>query len=207
MCVRLSDTSSWSTWNIGAPHNHAGMAANRRFLTCCIVLSLLLSGISCVESAEVGNDQTSTHGTKQDESRQHGGGAAPTTAGLTPQERQQLLQIEQTIRQASNPREAIQQIAEANQMSQEALVQLLNQNRQELEQQQGSRGSSSLQGGSLASTIARFVTSMGVMVQHFAKQNPKQFSLIVSASLLMIYVVITAPRCVFVLLVCFAVGK
>ena len=117
---------------------------------------------------------------------------------LSQQQRQQLLQLEDVIMKSPDPEATLQQAAEANQMSPQDLLSMLQRNRSDLEQGLaadpgrggGGGGMSSTVGGNLRKILAALVAVM----TKSASQNPKAFSLIVTTLLVVAFLAISAPR-------------
>lgn len=116
---------------------------------------------------------------------------------LSQQQRQQLLQLEDVINNSPDPEGTLKQAAEANQMSPQDLLSMLQRNRSDLEQGLaadpgggGGGGMSSTVGGNLRKLLAALVAVM----TKSASQNPKVFSLIATTLMLLVFLAISAPR-------------
>ena len=137
------------------------------------LLLMLQQPISALEAKWTPNEEDS-------------GGPLP----LSSQQRQHLLQLEDTIRNSPNPDNTLQQVAEANQMPPEELLGLLERNRRDMQAARGA-GVASPRG---KSTIVKLITSLGLLVTRTASQNPKAFVLTVTTLVLLILVATSAPR-------------
>lgn len=120
-----------------------------------------------------------------------GSGALPQSTKM----RQQLLQLEQVIMSSPNPEQTLQQAAEANNMSPQELANMLQRNRQDLEQSGEMMGSGGGQrGGIVASTLKKIVTTVALLISKSATHNPKVFALVTTTLLLMALIAFSAPR-------------
>ena len=115
-----------------------------------------------------------------------GGGPLP----LSSQQRQQLLNLEDTIRNSPNPEQTLQQVADSNQMPVEELVRLLERNRRDIEAAGGIPISKPPQNN----VVWKLLTSLTVLISKTASKHPRSFALTVTALLCLTYVSITAPR-------------
>lgn len=152
----------------------------------CIVGAFALCPINLTTATEVkwtGNEADAAEGNS---------GPLP----LSQNQRQQLLQLEDVIRTSPNPEATLQQAAEANGMSPQDLMSMLQRNRQDLEQ--GVAGGGGGGGGGLSSTIGghlgKLVTALAAVVTKSASQNPKAFAMIATTLLLLLYLAVSAPR-------------
>ena len=121
-----------------------------------------------------------------------GGGQLP----LSQNQRQQLLELEQTITNSPNPEETLQHVAELNKMSPEDLVSMLQQNRRDLESASGAAQMSMTSRASetLPRRFLNLVYSLILMMGRYAAMNPKGFSVLMVTIMLFGYGAITAPR-------------
>ena len=130
----------------------------------------------------------------------------PSTAHLSDAERQQLLQVHQSILQSPDPQQALVQVAEANEMSPQQLAELLNQNAADAQQQGGLAGGGGGGGGGATfqggwpKAAGKALTSLWLVVVQYAKTNPKAFGVACTAALLVLYTMVTAPRWVSIVL-------
>jgi hypothetical protein len=108
---------------------------------------------------------------------------------LSNNQRQQLLQLEDTIRSAPDPQATLMQVAQSNEMDPQELVNLLNQNRREMQ------AAGALQPpGTSGRNIWKLVSSMGVVLVQSASKHPRSFGLTTASLLLLLFVAYTAPR-------------
>ena len=102
-----------------------------------------------------------------------GGGPLP----LSQNQRQQLLELEQTITNSNDPEGTLRHVAKSNNMSPEDLIQMLQQNRQDLEQVSGQATASISNRAS--TTLPRKLLNMFyaiiLMTIRMAKLHPKAF--------------------------------
>jgi hypothetical protein len=115
--------------------------------------------------------------------------AANAPLPLSMNQRQQLLQLDQTIRSSPDPNGTLQQVAEQNGMSPQDLVNMLEKNARDLAQDP-----SLIQPKTVVSVITKVLASVGVIISQSAKKNPRSFTLTVSILLLLIYSRIMIPR-------------
>jgi len=119
-------------------------------------------------------------------------------AGPLPQsqaQREQLLQLEQAIMSSPDPSATLQQVAQANNMAPQDLVNMLERNRRDLEMAGGgAAGGGRMAMGGWPKTVARLMWSIGGLLQVTASQHPKSFGFTVTILMLILYTSITAPR-------------
>jgi len=121
---------------------------------------------------------------------QQGQGPLP----LSQNQRNQLMQLEQAIRNSPDPQATLVKAAEANQMDPQDLVDLLNRNRNDMMMAQG--GASGGGGGTLVvrNAVGKAVTSVTVLLGHVARKHPRSLGLFILLALLVAYASIAAPR-------------
>ena len=108
---------------------------------------------------------------------------------LSMRQRQQLLQLDQTIRSSPDPNGTLQQVAQQNGMSPQDLVNMLEKNARDLQQDP-----SLLKPKTVVSVLAKVLTSAGILVSQSAKKNPRSFALTASILIFLIYAKIMIPR-------------
>jgi hypothetical protein len=106
---------------------------------------------------------------------------------LSQAQREQLLQLEQAIVSSPDPQATLEKVAEANGMDPQDLVNMLQRNRQDM------RGATRIV-KAWPQTILKVLSSLGLLLSQTAGRNPRMFSLTVMALLLLIHVLIAAPR-------------
>jgi hypothetical protein len=111
---------------------------------------------------------------------------------LSMKQRQQLLQLEEVIRQSPNPEATLTQAAEANGMSPQELASMLQRNRSDLEQ--GVAGGGGGRSLSIGGVLGKLVTTMAALIAKSASQNPRAFALVATTLLLLLLVAVSAPR-------------
>jgi len=153
-------------------------------LICTVCVCFILPSTSATEVKWTGNEADQAEGNS---------GPLP----LSQQQRQQLLQLEDVIRQSPDPQATLQKAADANNMSAQDLMNMLQRNRSDMEQQGtavgrggGSGGMSSTVGGNLA----KLVTALFAVLTKSAQHNPRAFAIMATACLLVLFVAISAPR-------------
>jgi len=148
------------------------------WISLAVVLLLLLVAIPT-------HGQEETHQPPQVQREAAAGGG-----DYSMEERQQLLQLERSIATSPDPQATLQQVADANGMTPEQMVNLLQQNRAAL-QQAGNRQRLS---NSWPSTVLKLLGSLGIMVSKWAQLHPKTFACVATTLLALMYVAIVAPR-------------
>jgi len=115
---------------------------------------------------------------------------------LSQNQRQQLLQLEQTITSSPDPDGTLRHIAEQNQMSPEDLVSMLQQNRRDLESASGQATASLANRASstLPRKMLNLIYAFFAMLARYAMINPKGFTVLLLTISLFGYGAITAPR-------------
>lgn len=128
------------------------------------------------------------------ENEGNGGNSGPLP--LSQNQRQQLLQLEQTISQSPDPEGTLRHIAQQNQMSPEDLVSMLQQNRRDLEHANGAATASMANRASatLPRKLVNLISALFVMMVRYATMHPKGFSMVFLTVMLLGYGVITAPQ-------------
>jgi hypothetical protein len=109
---------------------------------------------------------------------------------LSQAQRDQLLQLEQAIVSSPDPQATLKQVAETNGMDPQDLVNMLQRNRQDM----GGAGASSRAVKAWPQAVMKVVSSLGLLLSQTARKNPRAFTLAASALLLLIHVLIAAPR-------------
>jgi uncharacterized protein (UPF0548 family) len=109
---------------------------------------------------------------------------------LSQSQRQQLLQLEQAIAQSLDPQATLLQVAEANNMDPQDLVDMLERNRRDL----AAGGDAPRQLVAWPQQVLKLLGSIGVILSQAASKNPKVFSTLTLSLLCLIYVGIMAPR-------------
>lgn len=117
----------------------------------------------------------------------------PKAPEYSMQERQMLMQLDQHISSSANPQETLQQLAEANQLPPQELVDILMENRQFMAEHGG--GPSSIAGRRpLTIAAIQTVASAVSRAKQFALQNPRKASALLSMSVVSLYIGWNAPR-------------
>lgn len=115
---------------------------------------------------------------------------------LSQNQREQLLQLEQVIRQSPDPEGTLVQAAQANNMSPQDLLAMLERNHADM--QQGGMAPGGGGGGGMSSTvvgkISKLTAVLVAVLTNAAKQNPRSFSLIATSLLVMLMIAYSAPR-------------
>lgn len=112
---------------------------------------------------------------------------------FTPQQQQQLLKLEQAIASSPDPQQTLQQVAQANQMSVDDVMQMLQQNRLQLQQQPNGAGAG---GRFLFPTMAKKAVGMVMVVVtqllsgvwRVWTQHPTRSSIIMLVTVLTLYI-------------------
>ena len=114
---------------------------------------------------------------------------------LSQNQRQQLHQLEQTIRQSPDPQGTLVQAAQANGMDPNDLVNLLQRNHEAMVQAGDIPASGGGGGGRRPSmNVWKAFSGLGVVLSSAAKSNPKTFSLFTVSLFCVIYMSIMTPR-------------
>ena len=108
-------------------------------------------------------------------------------------QRNQLLELENTIRSSPNPEETLVRVAEANQMDPKDLWDMLSRNRQDLEAAGILTGNNNGRSGR-SNILWNLVTSLAAITANSARKNPRSFVLTVSVLSFILYGAISAPR-------------
>ena len=108
---------------------------------------------------------------------------------LSMKQRQQLLQLENTIRSSPDPNGTLQQVAQQNGMSPQELATMLEKNARDLQQDP-----SLLQPTTVASVVTKVFASFGVLISQCAQKHPRSFALMTLVLIFMLYSSITIPR-------------
>jgi hypothetical protein len=112
---------------------------------------------------------------------------------LSSKQRQQLLKLDEVIRNSPNPEATLKQSADANGMSPQDLASMLQRNRSDLEQGVASAGGNGVS-STLGGTLKRLFTAVVALTVRSASQNPKAFALVTTTLLLLLFLAIAAPR-------------
>lgn len=115
--------------------------------------------------------------------------AANAPLPLSMNQRQQLLQLQDAISSSPNPNDTLVQVAEANDMSPQDLVNMMDKNNRDLQQDP-----SLAQPSTLPRTIMKLTTSLGVIVSQAAKKSPQTFTVLATVCLIVLYTLIAVPR-------------
>ena len=144
----------------------------------CIVWFLVLS---CLCQESLAEEQVKWTPNDQDDS-----GPLP----LSMKQRQKLLQLEQAIASSPDPQSTLQQVAQANQMNPQDLVNMLQRNRADL---QSSAGGPIMAGGR-RNVLVQLLSSITVALMQMARRHPQTFGLCSLSLFLVLYVSWSAPR-------------
>jgi hypothetical protein len=104
-------------------------------------------------------------------------------------QRQQLLQLQDTIGSSPNPNDTLVQVAEANGMSPQDLVNMMDKNYRDLQQDP-----SLAQPSTIPKTIMKLTTSLGVIISQAAKKSPQTFTVLATTLLIVLYTLVALPR-------------
>lgn len=108
---------------------------------------------------------------------------------LSMNQRQQLLKLNEAIRTSPDPDGTLQQVAEANEMSPQELVNMLDKNERDLAQ-----NPSLARPTTIPSTIMKVLASLGVLISQSARKHPQSFTITCLTLLFLLYATITIPR-------------
>ena len=111
---------------------------------------------------------------------------------LSQAQRDQLTQLEQAIIQSPDPQATLQQVAQANNIDPQELVNMLERNRSDMAQSGG--GMPARQVHAWPQQVLKVLTAMGVVVSQLAAKNPKAFSVLAVSLLCFFYIGLMAPR-------------
>jgi hypothetical protein len=147
-----------------------------------LLLCLLLSSFTAVAETEV-------KWTPAAESSDAGENSGPLP--LSNNQRQQLLQLADTIRNSPNPQATLEQAAAANNMPPEQLLNMLERNYAEMQQAAG--------GGMMGrphrtKQLWNLLTSLTVLTARSATKHPRTFTLTALSVVAVLYVAWSAPR-------------
>lgn len=151
-------------------------------LLLCLFNLLLFSSKTMIVRAE---EQVKWTGNPED-SKEGNSGPLP----LSSKQRQQLLQLEEVIRTAPNPDGTLKQAAEANGMSPQDLLSMLQRNRSDMEQGASANPMST----SIGHNLAKLFTTIFALITKKASKNPRAFALATTAFLILLLLAISAPR-------------
>lgn len=160
-----------------------GSRAAAASATLLVLLLLISTQCSCCRAIEA----TWTPN-KQDE---NDGGPLP----LSQAHRDQLLELEQAILASPDPQGTLMQVAQANNMDPQDLVNMLERNQKEMSggaPPRRRRGRRTVQ--AWPQTILTGLSSLGWMLSQMAHGNPRAFALASLSILLVLHVLIHAPR-------------
>lgn len=116
-----------------------------------------------------------------------GGGPLP----LSQAQRDQLTQLEQAIMSSQDPQSTLMQVAEANNMDPQELVNMLERNRRDMG---GGATSQRRTVKAWPQTIMKGLSSLALVLSQTAHRNPRAFALASLSIILMLHVLINAPR-------------
>lgn len=105
-------------------------------------------------------------------------------------QRQRLLDLEQAIKSAPDPEKTLREVAKNNNMSPEDLVQMLQQNRQDLQRASHMQSATNTPPRQLLQLLG----SICVMVGRYASHHPRSFGVTVATLLLLLYALYMGPR-------------
>lgn len=108
---------------------------------------------------------------------------------LSMNQRQQLLKLQDAIGSSPNPNDTLVEVAEANGMSPQDLVNMIDKNYRDLQQDP-----SLAQPTTLPKTIMKLMTSMGVILSQAAKKSPHTFTVLATTCLIVLYTLVALPR-------------
>jgi hypothetical protein len=108
---------------------------------------------------------------------------------LSMNQRQQLLQLQDAIGSSPNPDDTLVQVAEANGMSPQELVNMIGKNARDLQ-----LDPSLAQPKTLPKTIMKLMTSLGVILSQAAKKSPQTFTILATMCFLVLYTLVALPR-------------
>ena len=117
----------------------------------------------------------------------------PAPLPLSQNQRQQLLQLEQAIRQSPDPEATLRQVAASNEMDPQELVDLLMQNRREMEQA-GGGSSGPMRAPPRQNRLVALVASTTQLLTRTARRHPRWAAATVVSLSSMLYVAHQAPR-------------
>lgn len=161
------------------------------FLLCCSFCCTTVSSETEIKWTPNSEDQQQQGG--GDDTADAGAGAHVPAAGplpLSQKQREQLLQLEQAIRQSPNPQDTLVKAAQANGMDPNDLLSLLERNHNDMVQ----AGGGGMAQRKPTNVLLKIVSSMGMMVVHSASKHPKAFVVLFTALIVISYIGITAPR-------------
>ena len=145
-----------------------------RVLLCVLLLCLLASPSFALEAKWTPNEKDAD------------------SAGPLPQsqnQRNQLLQLQDAIVNAPDPQGTLQKAAEANNMDPQDLWNLLERNRQDMQQATSSTGANSPRA---AGKLGKLVVTIGSISVQWCRKYPRQATLMLTSLLLIMYMLTTA---------------
>ncbi|CAB9522391.1 expressed unknown protein [Seminavis robusta] len=155
------------------------------------LLVLLLTTLCVLLLASVVSG-TEVKWTANEADNEEEGGSGPLP--LSSKQRQQLLQLEEVIRTSPNPEATLKQAADANGMSPQDLMAMLQRNRSDLEQGGGVNTATATSAATIGGFLKKVLTALFAVIAKSATQNPRAFALITTTLLLMTMLAISAPR-------------
>lgn len=108
---------------------------------------------------------------------------------LSMKQRRQLLQLQEKIQTSPNPNEILQQVAQANKMQPQDLVNMLEKNNRDLQQ-----NPSLMKTTSIPKIMMKVLASLSLLLSQFAQKHPRMFGLTSATLFLFIYAAIIIPR-------------
>ena len=152
----------------------------------CLLLTLLsFKGNDSFAYAQIGGEEEQVKWTANEERQ---------SLPMSMKQRQQLLKLQQTIEQSPNPESVLQQVAQANQMSPQDLVSMLQQNAQDL--QQDPNLLKQVMAGPVMGpqVVMKAFGSLGMFLVASARKHPTIASIAVLSLTLLLYMMITVPQ-------------
>jgi uncharacterized protein (UPF0548 family) len=113
---------------------------------------------------------------------------------LSQAHRDQLLQLEQAILASPDPQGTLMQVAQANNMDPQDLVNMLERNHNEMSSGGGAPSKRRTVQAAWPQTILKGLSSLGWMLSQMAHGNPRAFALASLSILFVLHVLIHAPR-------------
>ena len=110
---------------------------------------------------------------------------------LSRNQREQLLKLQQTIEQSPDPNKVLQQVAEANQMSPQDLVNMMDKNMRDLQQDPSLMQATTT---TIPRMMLKAAASISLTLSQIAKKYPQLFSLTAVALVLVLYTLVAIPR-------------
>ena len=162
-----------------------GQQIRSTFLLCILLVTVLLT---LCPSATTATDVKWT--SNPEDTKEGNSGPLP----LSSKQRQQLLQLEQVIQQSPNPDETLLQAAQANGMSPQDLMSMLQRNRSDLEQGLATAGGGGGMSKTVGGALGKLITTLFALLTRSASTNPKAFAVFATLVLLLLVVSFSVPR-------------